>query len=540
MIEQINATTYEMSMPSGDKVEIGGRDNPDFKPHLKLNRFKGECSLSEGLPDDFTGVLATIEGDKISWVGKWDKSDVWADFYPSITGVFPLGGYHSDIIIGSKPSSNKLYLPLNLNGLKAFHQPALTQQEIEEGCIRPEEIVNSFAIYHATKGGMVTPQDVAKGITTGKAFHALRRKVVDAKRNWVWVHSELVNGHRVLTIPQEFLEYASYPIILGTPSEYTWYFRTYDGTEKWETNPQNMVDGNLASYAVTNNADEVQKLSQLYNAPIGSIVKVEVRAYGYTAGDEKVYLRPIFSAGDGDNHEWALPASAGWSSYYDITNDTNAPASWAYSDLDSLAMDVQYIGVGKKDNAYIAKIEIRITANNDTFGYTTIGGSSGNTASIGGCLFTIGEDGDATQITSYASGYGGDRQGAAAIYNDSSGDPTTKVAEDDGNITLLSGVLDWYVNNITASLTGSTPYWLCAWSDDSRTYHYDAGVANQRFYRSYTFENWPDELTDEVFSARKVSIYCTYTSGGPPAEGIGALYQQRSPFGLNIQTTGGR
>ena len=31
----INDTTYEVELAGGDKVEIGDRQSPDFKPHIK-------------------------------------------------------------------------------------------------------------------------------------------------------------------------------------------------------------------------------------------------------------------------------------------------------------------------------------------------------------------------------------------------------------------------------------------------------------------------------------------------------------------------
>lgn len=39
---KIDDTTYEITLPFGDKVEIGDKDAPDFKPHLKLNRWDGD------------------------------------------------------------------------------------------------------------------------------------------------------------------------------------------------------------------------------------------------------------------------------------------------------------------------------------------------------------------------------------------------------------------------------------------------------------------------------------------------------------------
>lgn len=41
-------------------------------------------------------------------------------------------------------------------------------------------------------------------------------------------------------------------------------------------------------------------------------------------------------------------SSEGWSPYFDITNDTNAPISWTWMDIDELDCDVEaFEGEGK-------------------------------------------------------------------------------------------------------------------------------------------------------------------------------------------------
>ena len=95
----------------------------------------------------------------------------------------------------------------------------------------------------------------------------------------------------------------------------------------------------------------------------GPISKVELRARGYHVGDGSLKLRPVFSGGDGDDHVFSLSMWVQWSSWYDITNDTNAPASWSWDDIKDLDCDVE------SSNLYglpwysvaCSQVEIRVT-----------------------------------------------------------------------------------------------------------------------------------------------------------------------------------
>ncbi len=89
----------------------------------------------------------------------------------------------------------------------------------------------------------------------------------------------------------------------------TYYFNTnYDLTEQWATNPSYMVDGNTANYASTTIDGDIQ-LCMTNTCPsndIGKILKVEMRAYGYYADDQRdIILRPVFAGTtDGSNYNF--------------------------------------------------------------------------------------------------------------------------------------------------------------------------------------------------------------------------------------------
>jgi len=42
-------------------------------------------------------------------------------------------------------------LPFDSKGLKFYYQGPLTEEEIAQGIVRPEEVVGSYAVYHESK-----------------------------------------------------------------------------------------------------------------------------------------------------------------------------------------------------------------------------------------------------------------------------------------------------------------------------------------------------------------------------------------------------
>lgn len=107
-------------------------------------------------------------------------------------------------------------------------------------------------------------------------------------------------------------------------------FTAKHATEDWETNPEKMVDGTEASYAETNNDREVENLitNECVGTDLGTIFKVELAAYGYGDGGDKVYLRPVFAGGEGNDHTVLVQSEAGWSLWQDITSDPNSPGAF--------------------------------------------------------------------------------------------------------------------------------------------------------------------------------------------------------------------
>ncbi len=142
-------------------------------------------------------------------------------------------------------------------------------------------------------------------------------------------------------------------------------FSGYDPFEAWETNPWNMADCDQYTYASTTSDGDVQLLKDVVTTTSISdtITKVEIRAWGYYSvlgNDADIILRPVFRLGDGDNHVYDCDSMPGWSQWFDITTDTNAPDPWTAADVYNLECDVEADGSGRF-TLYCSILQIRVT-----------------------------------------------------------------------------------------------------------------------------------------------------------------------------------
>jgi len=93
-----------------------------------------------------------------------------------------------------------------------------TQQEIDEGAERPENVVGSYAVYHKTKANH---RIGSTNYVTGKAFHIYRPKAIDANGMEEWAELNYLNGVLSVTVPQKFLDEAVYPVRIDPTFGYT-------------------------------------------------------------------------------------------------------------------------------------------------------------------------------------------------------------------------------------------------------------------------------------------------------------------------------
>ncbi len=123
------------------------------------------------------------------------------------------------IRLDHRPSSN--IFDFTLSGCKEcvfLPQSALTKKEINEGWKRPVNVIDSIAIYHKWK----RDHEIGKtNYATGKLWHIYRIEAFDSAEQSVYGKMEVRDGHLLVTVPQFFLDSASYPVFVDPTLGYT-------------------------------------------------------------------------------------------------------------------------------------------------------------------------------------------------------------------------------------------------------------------------------------------------------------------------------
>jgi hypothetical protein len=186
--------------------EIGDSKTPsEFLPQQKIMRWDNECNVSIRLKHDEKTPTVSQEGDKIKWKGK----DIEAHFYDINNTDHPEGASEFEVILNEKPKSNVVEFTVVDKDVDYFYQPALTPEEIEQGSQRPDNVVGSYAVYAKTPK---TNWTGGKEYKVGKIGHIFRPKIIDSAGTEVWGDLHIENGILSVTIPQDFLDKAIYPV----------------------------------------------------------------------------------------------------------------------------------------------------------------------------------------------------------------------------------------------------------------------------------------------------------------------------------------
>lgn len=240
-IEKINDTTYKVEWSADAKVEFGGGDVDKFLPIVSFSRFGGLANLHIKYPvgEEETTVTGV---DKIVWENGKDE----VHFYPLEKNTFEKkdGGFEIEFILRKKPISNKITLKYSSKNLRFMKQLAYDKQvmapiDIAAGVVDrtptegknkngdvivrvPENMINSYSVYYTKAKRIYSNAAEAEQIRAGKAFCIPRLKATDAGKNEVWLDQDFEqNGNYVITMPQDFLDKAKYPIIVDPTFGYT-------------------------------------------------------------------------------------------------------------------------------------------------------------------------------------------------------------------------------------------------------------------------------------------------------------------------------
>ena len=233
---------YYFQTHSGDNVYIGNPEESEFKPLLWLTRWMNESFLKIPVGK----IVKNLEFDETNNYVIWDTDLFTVKVYPKeaeqktvtineqqITYTLSsLGGLEFEAILKTKPSTNSLTVQIETQNLKFYYQPPLTEElnvdeydevtetyAIKNGQVvvfRPPEVVDSYAVYHATRTSTHRNKEEAEKYRAGKAFHIYRPKLIDVEGKTAWANLNIDEKKGVLTImlPQDFLDKAVYPVTI--------------------------------------------------------------------------------------------------------------------------------------------------------------------------------------------------------------------------------------------------------------------------------------------------------------------------------------
>ena len=187
---------------------------------ISLDKWKDGTKLHFNIPNGISSTTAFKTRLQTDGTTEYYKGNVNYELRVYSLALKNNFGTEYEIVLKKKPPVNYISIPVNLTGLVAYYQPPLDEEMNDLTCTptdcqdahRPENVVGSYAIYHATK------KDYRIGQTNymaGKAYHIYRPQMVDSLGNKAWcVFNKDLNTTWVLTItcPQSFLDAAVYPV----------------------------------------------------------------------------------------------------------------------------------------------------------------------------------------------------------------------------------------------------------------------------------------------------------------------------------------
>lgn len=194
---------------------VGDSTSAEFCPRLELRAWAGECLFAIDLNDSQNAGLSYVSRDTLN--GSPALTCRLTDGTSFSVYHLSDGDLEWEIKLDTPPDSNTLVFDFTARGLIFYYQDStLSADDIRlDG---PPWAQGSYAVYHASKRGnrcIVSGSDTTHEIyTTGKAFHIKRPRAFDSGGDSVWcdLHIDTRSGQLSITIPEEFLKEARYPL----------------------------------------------------------------------------------------------------------------------------------------------------------------------------------------------------------------------------------------------------------------------------------------------------------------------------------------
>lgn len=228
---------YDLTLAETDVpvvIKIGGNDKTTkgkFIPNINSSKWNNECWLNINHPN-------IVNAEKESFVD--GKLEIAIGSKTHRYYVAEGGKLEYEIEFAAKPQSNIIELALNFpDGLRFDYQDTLENEYKKDSLWyktledyladhnRPPNVVGSYAVKWAP-GGKTKKNNQYK---TGKFCHIYRPKLIDANNKVAWCGLGITGKTLAITMPQWFLDTATYPIRLDPTIGYT---TNPESSNRWE------------------------------------------------------------------------------------------------------------------------------------------------------------------------------------------------------------------------------------------------------------------------------------------------------------------
>src|SRR5271157_3522431 len=243
VVKSAGNAAYAFKTSEHTEVEVGDPSSEQFTPKLSLFKWNREVHLklypsqdllrnaqiqqAEQSQQSLSAQKQSVALPTTSLTQNQIKHSAGAvdyRFYPlDPAEQMEDGGVEFEFTLNQKPDCNSFVFSIETRNLVFHYQPELTDDEKAQGRSRPENVIGSYAVYHKLRGNVHNGEAVAQKYKTGKAFHIYRPKVTDAQGNSVWAQLciDADQGTLTITVPQDFLDSATYPVTVDPTFGYT-------------------------------------------------------------------------------------------------------------------------------------------------------------------------------------------------------------------------------------------------------------------------------------------------------------------------------
>lgn len=213
--EQADAFTIQSRRPESVRGE-GRVVLAKAQPHITYSRWAGHRSVQLQYRAPLSGGKLVADG-VVGWSDGVHALHAY-DLEPQ--SVLEEGGLELEVVLAARPTVNAW--SFSVGGWEQFD--FFRQEPFENinpdgsswgigrfGGVgqQPAEYAGSYAVYAKGVHGYVSG---AVNFETGKMFHILRPKAVDANGEAVWGDLVFADGVLTVTVPQSFLDRAQYPL----------------------------------------------------------------------------------------------------------------------------------------------------------------------------------------------------------------------------------------------------------------------------------------------------------------------------------------